>query len=288
LDDSSPSGHDPSISPGVREICNHLVDLTKAVEGLTRAVYRAGLNPWFVHFNRLDGFGQELLDLRQCRFFPVRDPFENDSEDFCAYYLSPDGRWIKHWQEDQPWDGRWGEGYREEHPVEVAHDLLQSQIKLPPELEPYRKDADLQGYPKWLRSHYPNFYSYVDEEDRDFPPKTDGPDTPDDFRTPDSGQGNTGDNRSKVPEIVAATNALGRSPRVRALIELLANKPGMQATLMEIGVELHHAQSEGERQRAKEAARQLYYSAMDQLELIGFPVFLVLKNNAVRMMPGRM
>ncbi|QDV34108.1 hypothetical protein [Tautonia plasticadhaerens] len=112
----------------------------------------------YIWVSRENALGQFAVDLHRCQRFRVSDPRIHEWADtLCIYYLTPDGRWIKHVGDnmpvngdEEPWD--WGEWYEEAEPVQVAHDMLwRFDGRLPPELEEYREiAADYDRFAAWL------------------------------------------------------------------------------------------------------------------------------------------
>ena len=101
-----------------------------------------------IRYSRLDGYGEDSVDLDQCRRFLVGrrispGPFASsiDATTLCAYYLHPDGEtWIRGMGGiRQLLFG--GDGYEEVHPVVVAQAMLLYDVSIPPQLEPYRYQA---------------------------------------------------------------------------------------------------------------------------------------------------
>ncbi|WP_406699188.1 hypothetical protein V5E97_09950 [Singulisphaera sp. Ch08] len=108
----------------------------------------------FVWVNREDGFGQDAVDLHQCRRFLVScpDPSEGGNWDHIVYYRTQNDFWIKESYEQEL------SGYQivycYEHAVTVAHDFLKNSRKLPLELEPAREIASaFDTYVSWMRGN---------------------------------------------------------------------------------------------------------------------------------------
>ena len=103
-----------------------------------------------VYVSRLDGQGQDPVDLHRCRRFPLCAPNE-DEDRRLVYYLTPEGRWVKYYGGLSPEDGSWYQGFSETVPPEVAYDFgRHHHYPLPPELEPYQKYyVDSDAYFRW-------------------------------------------------------------------------------------------------------------------------------------------
>lgn len=129
----------------------------------------ASENGRFVWFRRLDGFGEEAIDVYLCRRFVMRVTEDEEYSGVVGrtFYLAPDKRWVEcvdqvDWDEEPTPPGPDApllpsEVWREVDPVEVAHHLLFTydhfRGKLPPELEPYRDQASPGRYTEWRRDH---------------------------------------------------------------------------------------------------------------------------------------
>jgi hypothetical protein len=118
--------------------------------------------PEYIWFYRLDGFGDEGLELHSCRRWVLNrfDP-SVDSDYTLIYYLTPDGRWIECKGDQCPYDGEYVESYREIHPIDAARQFLRglARANLPPELEEFREIAsDSKLYFPWAEAQLPEFY----------------------------------------------------------------------------------------------------------------------------------
>ena len=103
-----------------------------------------------IRYRPLDGLGEVWLDLDACpRRFPL---FEQDRThpDFpeegpvkITLYLTPEGRWVEHTEEYDPWEGnRPCERFREVTPAYVIPELGLLDRRLPPDLamlDPFRE-----------------------------------------------------------------------------------------------------------------------------------------------------
>src|SRR4051812_16943651 len=81
----------------------------------------------FVYVMRADGFGEDPVDLHQCRRFVITSPDDREHTDERIYYLHGDGRWIAELGslEYNGYDAEvWSPSRRYAHPQEVAHYLL--------------------------------------------------------------------------------------------------------------------------------------------------------------------
>jgi hypothetical protein len=115
-----------------------------------------------IRFSRLDGFGEESVDLERCRRFLVwrrrlsPEPGLSliDETTLQVYYLTPNRRWILGLGGIRQLRSG-GEDYIEVHPVMVTRVFLLYEINLPPELEPYREHADGEGHKEWLINQGP-------------------------------------------------------------------------------------------------------------------------------------
>jgi len=106
----------------------------------------------FVWVTRLDGFGQNAVDLHQCRRHPLFVPSgDGDQYDHRVYYYhySSDTwilEYIEYYSEFQE------EDHRYEDAVVVAYEMLKHSRKLPPELEPHREIAsDHHRFMEWSK-----------------------------------------------------------------------------------------------------------------------------------------
>ena len=98
--------------------------------------------PQVVRFARLNGCGEETIDLHQCLRFLVgvrahAESIQVDPSTVTVFYLTPTHRGIL------GLGGllqiqRGGDGYQEVHPLRIAHDMHLFGMKLPPELQRYR------------------------------------------------------------------------------------------------------------------------------------------------------
>jgi TIR domain-containing protein len=108
---------------------------------------QASDGPRFVRFRRLNGPGEESLDLHTCTRFTVARRLAPDSPildqtSVVIYYLTPDHRGIMGLGgARQVQHG--GEGYVEVHPIQIARDHHLYGLAVPAELEQYREFLDL-------------------------------------------------------------------------------------------------------------------------------------------------
>jgi hypothetical protein len=113
---------------------------------------RRDSTPNVVRFSRLGGYGEECIDLDRCLRLivgvrPAPDAPYFDPTTVMVYYLSPDDDKRNHrgiaglGGLAQVQHG--GAGYVEVHPLQIARDMHMHGLKLPPELERYRKILDL-------------------------------------------------------------------------------------------------------------------------------------------------
>jgi hypothetical protein len=98
--------------------------------------------PSIVRFARLKGYGEETIDLDQCVRFTVGVPAHPGAHHFdpstvTVYYLTPDHRGIIGFG-GLLQANHGGAGYREIHPLEIAHAFYMLRKALPPELERYQ------------------------------------------------------------------------------------------------------------------------------------------------------
>jgi hypothetical protein len=96
-----------------------------------------------VRFSRLNGPGEETLDLDKCLQIQIGKRVDPripilDPKTLVFYYGTPEGRWILGLGGTQQ-AACGGHGYVEVHPMYVVHDLLLRGAPLPHELEKYRK-----------------------------------------------------------------------------------------------------------------------------------------------------
>jgi len=112
----------------------------------------------FIWFRRLDGVGEEGLDLAGCRRFVLAwYAVEWDAEFTLVYFMTPCGRWVK-LVGDKDWESErdefiYTESFEEVDPREAAHELLWRhghKYTLPPGLDQYREFGDFQVYGRWL------------------------------------------------------------------------------------------------------------------------------------------
>jgi hypothetical protein len=111
-----------------------------------------------VYVTRLDGFGEDVIDLGRCRRYVLccKGYLQNTAGDIgpsaerLVYYLTADGRWIES-QRCRDTLGRWWiRIYQEVRPTRAAHDFWHLVFSLPPELEPHREAATCLSYKTWL------------------------------------------------------------------------------------------------------------------------------------------
>lgn len=124
-----------------------------------------------VYVDRLDGIGEDPVDLDQCRRIVLSDPSAHVwAEEFYTIYMTADGRWFEHWcgdpdigdpdtffdeddtqAERDAWVKSHSEHYKFLHPQSVARHLIQSfKGKLPAELECHRELVlDTTRYQIW-------------------------------------------------------------------------------------------------------------------------------------------
>jgi hypothetical protein len=107
--------------------------------------------PRYIRFSRLDGGGEDAVDLDQCNrrllgrpILPMGVPsdtpgiFPIDESTLQVFYVTPDGRWLQGMSGLRQIRNEGTGDYLERHPVFVAHTWLLFRGKLLPELEQYR------------------------------------------------------------------------------------------------------------------------------------------------------
>jgi hypothetical protein len=113
----------------------------------------------FRWFRRLDGFGEECLDLTTCTRYRCREIGEF-SDRTLIFYQDKNSRWFKCLGTEDPfrnssgeWDSVYRETFEEAHREEVAHELLQVpwfRGRLTPDLDEYREYGDHAKYAQWF------------------------------------------------------------------------------------------------------------------------------------------
>lgn len=105
-----------------------------------------------VYARRLDGRGEDPIELLQCRRHVLSHPATSEDPLLLCYYYTPKGTWIRHSGEPCPEDGEWAEGYAEADAPSVVFDFAQSLGlgSLPIELEPYRRYGESKEFHLWV------------------------------------------------------------------------------------------------------------------------------------------
>jgi hypothetical protein len=114
-----------------------------------------------VYVHRLDGMGEEPIDLDLCRRYVIRDLDSEDRASTILIYYFHNNIWFKYETEAcecfdfDEFDRertyyKWSETYQMVYPERVAYEFLWHYHALPEELEPYRAIArDPVGFEEW-------------------------------------------------------------------------------------------------------------------------------------------